>query len=306
MAKKVVYELSGVAYNVAPNSAYEIQKAPLGKRAIAFLIDLVLMIILTIGFIRYIASPVADQYFGYQDLIDRGNEKIVNFGFARIVEGEVVNIDFSLESEATTLDNLIQTHGADLVEEGLATFNETTQKYTIGGEVADQVENLEKLFNMDDEVYQIARAISFAKFMKTTISALLAQLLIFLLFPLIFHNGQTLGKKIFNLGLVNKNGLKVSTLRVVIRFILGLFLIETAVTIALYSVSELFGIIILLLTIGLAFLTNQNRALHDYIGGTVVVDLNAQYIIDTMSEKVAAQREEYKKYLAEQKNKKNI
>jgi hypothetical protein len=58
---------------------------------------------------------------------------------------------------------------------------------------------------------------------------------------------------------------------------------------------------VFILVFGIALVTPKSRTLHDYIGGTVVADMDSQYLIDTLAEKIAAQREEYKDYMATQK-----
>lgn len=304
MAKNVVYELSGVAYNIAPNSAYEIQKAPLGRRLLAVIIDVTIFVLLSLGIGRVLTNQIINNAFNYQTIIQNWQDETVSFGFARIdgTSGDYVLIDFSEDEEA--LDTLIQTHGVTLADRGLATIDEETSKYVIAGDIEDQLIALEELFYANPDVMAIAKEKTFADFVKTAISTFLAQLLVYLVIPLVFKNGQTLGKIIGRVGVIGANGLKVKPLNIILRFLIGIFLVETLATIVLYSISELFGILVLLLSSALVLITTKSRAIHDLIGGTVVVDMNSQYIIDTMEEKILAQREEYKEYNNNQKNKK--
>jgi uncharacterized RDD family membrane protein YckC len=118
------------------------------------------------------------------------------------------------------------------------------------------------------------------------ISILCAHLLLELLIPLLLKNGQTIGKKLFGIALIRKNGVKVSTLSMIIRSILGKCILEVFVpslvlglmlfgasSLLVYPVLILAGVQICLLAM------HPNRALiHDLLAGTVAVNYAAQYI----------------------------
>lgn len=306
MAKKVNFELSGAAYNVVPDSAYEIQIAPLMRRFIAFLLDVTLFVLLALGIGKIITTPLIESAFNYSQYTQQLNEKIYEFGFSRIdgVSGDYVLIDFSLEGEDLVLEGLIQTHGPDLVAAQLGEYDTDTSLYVLTGDLTDKVRKLETLFYSKEDVMAIARSKSLLNFANSGFSSFLAQLLIFLFIPLLLKNGRTLGMLLFRVGLVGANGLRLKTTSLLIRFFLGLFVIETLGTIFLFSLSEVLGIVYIIILLGAVISLPKNKAIHDVIGRTVVVDMDAQYIIDTFEEKVEAQKQEYKQFTAGEKMKK--
>lgn len=121
----------------------------------------------------------------------------------------------------------------------------------------------------------------------TTFGLLLGTLALEFVVPLLLKNGQTLGKKCFSLGVVRTDTVKMNTLQLFARTLLGKFTVETMIPV--YVVLMLFwGTIditgtVLLLALGLGQIiclgvTKNNSALHDLIAGTVVVDISSQQI----------------------------
>ena len=108
--------------------------------------------------------------------------------------------------------------------------------------------------------------------------------------PLRLKNGQTFGKKIFGIGVMREDGIKVTAPLLFIRTILGKFTIETMVPV-LIIIMLFFGTIgitglltlglILLLQIILMIATRTNSTIHDVLAKTVVVDLSSQMIFDS-------------------------
>ena len=118
----------------------------------------------------------------------------------------------------------------------------------------------------------------------------LAYLLMEFLIPLKIGTGQTLGKKIFGIGLMKTEGVKVSAVTLFIRAILGKYTIETMIpalialmiywgTIGVVGPAVLF--LILLVEIILIVSTRTNALIHDLLAGTVVIDAASQRIFDT-------------------------
>lgn len=89
-------------------------------------------------------------------------------------------------------------------------------------------------------------------------------LLPILVVPLVFGNGQTIGKYVLGLALVSKSGHQVKKGAVVIRyFVFGFF--EIGASLGLYAMP-------LFLSSAAVTITNSNRAIHDLLAGTYVVD----------------------------------
>ena len=98
--------------------------------------------------------------------------------------------------------------------------------------------------------------------------------LVYFLFPLIFKNGETLGKLSMHLCLVNKNGYKVTRPLVLLRQLFFFFEI-TFITFVLgflnWAMLVTLGIGLTALLVG-TLISKQNRSLHDFIAGSMVVD----------------------------------
>ena len=106
-----------------------------------------------------------------------------------------------------------------------------------------------------------------------------AMIIFFGVIPLILKNGATLGKLIFHLGLVNNLGYRVSKLQVVLRFGFMFLIIEVFYCIFNFILGGallwLLGILtfLALASYGLAIFTKEHKAIHDFIAGTIVVDV---------------------------------
>ena len=130
---------------------------------------------------------------------------------------------------------------------------------------------------------------------------LAAYLVMELLIPLKLGNGQTLGKKIFGIGVMRVDGVRISGLQLFIRSILGKYTVETMIPVLLILIF-IFNIMPLVSLVGLALLAitqivmlavNRFRTpIHDMIAATVTVDIASQLIFDTPEELM-----EYKKKL---------
>ena len=126
-----------------------------------------------------------------------------------------------------------------------------------------------------------------------TSGVLLGLLLWEIAVPLWLGNGQTLGKKLFGLCLVRSDGVKISTVQLLARTILGKFTIETMVPVLvlLFLISGILGLVGIVVLLGLLIgqalcisFTRYHSAIHDLLAGTTVVDMSSQTIFATKEE----------------------
>ena len=104
-----------------------------------------------------------------------------------------------------------------------------------------------------------------------------------LIVPLFFGNGQTIGKYLLGLALVSKSGYQVKKGAVIIRyFVFGFF--EIGASLSLYGMP-------LFLSSASVTITNSNRALHDLLAGT--------YVVDARQSKIFINEEDEKRFYAE-------
>lgn len=111
--------------------------------------------------------------------------------------------------------------------------------------------------------------------------------------PLIFKNGQTLGKKIFGVAVMHTSFIKLSGPMLFARTILGKFAIETMVPVyiilmmffgAIGIVGPAILILLAVLQIAVLLFTSTNSAIHDILSKTVTVDLASQKIFENENE----------------------
>ena len=243
--------------------ALDLQKASIWKRVSAYLFDLIILGILVVG-IAFIFSAV----FGYDDYNQQLSDAYTNYETQ-------YNVSFELtleEYDALTEEELAR---YDKAYDALVADNEAMYAYNM-------VINLTLLI--------------------MTISILLSYVILEYVVPLLFKNGQTLGKKIFGICVMRTDGVKMTTLQMFVRTILGKYTIETMIPVLIlvmlyFNTIGLPGTIvlglILLLQIIVIGVTKTNSAIHDLLSGTVVVDYHSQKIFSSTDELI-----EYKKVLA--------
>ncbi|MGI6713628.1 MAG: RDD family protein [Bacilli bacterium] len=111
----------------------------------------------------------------------------------------------------------------------------------------------------------------------------LAGMLVYLLFPLVFPHGATLGKKALKLGVVNTYGYKALWWQHLARFF-ALFIFELLLTFVFYFLVPSMALLPIFVSFTLSMFGKKNRALHDFIAGTRVVDLRTSKIYLDSSE----------------------
>lgn len=132
-----------------------------------------------------------------------------------------------------------------------------------------------------------------------TFSLLGAILLLEFLLPLLLKNGQTLGKKVFGLGLTRVDSVALTPLQLFLRTLLGKFTVETMIPVyiilmLLWGSTGLLGtavLFLLLLVQIISFCATKNHSLlHDHMAGTVAVDVKSQQIFRTTDDLIAYQK----------------
>ena len=142
-----------------------------------------------------------------------------------------------------------------------------------------------------------------------TVSFLLAYGVLEFAIPMLFKNGQTLGKKMFGIGVMRVDGVKVVGPLMFIRTILGKFTIETMIPV--FIIMMIFfgslGIegtiilgLILLVQIILMIATQTNSTIHDILAKTVVVDVASQMIFESEEDLIAYKEKMHAEQVARQ------
>lgn len=230
---------------------YDLQKASMWKRISAFLFDGILVMVLATFFSWGISALL--QVDSYQAAMQAGYEKYE----ARYQ----INMRMSMaEYESLTEEQL------QALDDAYAALN------------ADQ----DAVYAHDMMVY--------TGLVTLSLGILLSFLALEFFLPLRLGNGQTLGKKIFGLGLMRQDGVKIRPLALFVRTVLGKYTIETMIPVLIIlmilmnSIGIVGPVVILLILLleGLLLLFTRNHTtLHDLMACTVEVDIASQMIFDT-------------------------
>lgn len=246
---------------------YDLQKASLMKRFSAFLLDFVIFSIIFTGCLLIFHHITG--YSNYADLLmERKSEIEAKYDIPSFEEEYKINIDsFQLltDEEKNKLPENVRNSFADCIQE--INTDEEYGKYLL------------ILLNL------LLVIISFSMFFPF--------LIVEFIIPLLFKNGQTLGKKIFSIAVMRIDAVKISPLTLFVRAILGKYTIGTMVPLLmvfmlLFTDAVLIPLaivlLVLLLQIVMIITTKTNSFLHDVLSSTVVVDFQSQMIFNSVED----------------------
>lgn len=127
--------------------------------------------------------------------------------------------------------------------------------------------------------------------------------------PLLFRNGQTLGKKVFGVALVKPDGVKMNNMQLFVRVLLGKYTLGTMVPVLvfimlMFNITGLFGTLLVFgiwTAQALCLLCTRNKVgLADLMAGTVPVELNSQRIFETTEDLISYQKKLHAEQVARQ------
>lgn len=246
--------------------AVSLQRAGMWKRISAFLFDAILLGILAVLFAFLLSSVLG--YDRYVDTLNRCYEAY----------GEQYGVDF---------------------QTSLSQYDSMTD------EEKQQLEEAYRAVGQDEEAAYAYQMTIRLTILMVSLGILLACLIWEVLIPALLKDGQTLGKKIFSLGVMRSDGVRLGGVQLFVRSILGKYTVEimipVLVAMMLYFGST--GLLGTLLILGLALVngclflfTYAHTPIHDLLAGTVVVDLPSQRIFPTREDMIA-----FKEQLAAEK-----
>lgn len=228
-----------------------LQKASMWKRISAYIFDFIMLGIVAVG-----AALLLSGILGY----DRYNEQLEN-----------------------AYDRYEQEYGVS--------FDITEEEYlALSQEQKDNLKAASDALSADAEAGYAYTMMLNLTLIVITFSILLAFLLLEFLVPILLKNGQTLGKKIFGVAIMRTDGVRISSVVLFVRTILGKYTIETMIPVLIlimifFNMIGIVGGIILLLILVLQIVmviaTHTNSTIHDLLSNTVAVDLSCQMIFDT-------------------------
>lgn len=243
---------------------YEIQRASVSKRISAFLFDSILTGIAIVA-IAFLLATILD-YDSYNENLQKAYE--------------VYEKQYGISSEMTR-------------EEYEALTEEQRQAYDEAVEAANAALNEDQ-----DAVHSFNMVINLT-LLIATLSIFVGITAVEFVVPMIFGNGQTLGKKIFGIALMRRDGVKVNGMLMFTRAILGKFTIETMLPVYVIILMYLGpldreGWIIVgstaLVQLALLAVTRNKTLIHDLLAATVAVDMASQMIFETTDDLIAYQK----------------
>ena len=263
----------------------DLQKATNSNRISAFLADLIALFIVVIGFSNIFANIVGydAKSAQLQTIYDEYEQQYIYDAF---------NATFGTETGPYSKEEIKK----------MITENEATYLEWYNARVADA--NVE--LNKDEEAKALYAVVMNLSIFNVMISILVGYALLEFVVPLLFKNGQTLGKKIFGIGLMRVDGLKLSPLQLAARTFLGKYTIETMIPVlvimamyfsALSGDLVMLGLgvvaVIIIVECILYFKSDMTQFIHDAMAMTVCIDIKSQRIFETEEELI-----EYKERMA--------
>ena len=235
----------------------ELQRANTWKRISAWLLDVILLVMLAVGF-----AWVLSVLLGY-------------------------------DGRAARLESVYDRYEAQYGD----VFHVTVEQIeTMDAEARANYDAAMAAFAADAEASYLYAMLINLTLIMISFGILLSYLLLELLVPLLLGNGQTLGKKIFGLGVMRVDGIRLSPLLLFVRTVLGKYTVETMIPVML-TLMIFFGtvgiggtaVISLLGAVQLVLIavTNGRKPIHDLLAQTVTVDIVSQRIFDSIETKEA-------------------
>ena len=233
---------------------YDLQKASPMKRLAAWLLDAILLCVLTSCFV-----------WAVSDIVGIGDRTAqLNAHYERY-EAQY-GISFDLDQAAKD-----------------AMSQEEREAYDKARAEAE-----EAMVN-DEAMMESYFAVIQAFILAGCIGIFLAKIVLEFVVPMMMRNGQTIGKKAFGLAVMRSNSVQINGTRLFIRAILGKYTLETMVPIFLlilaFTSMGLVALILFLVVSAtqliLMITTPTSARIHDLMADTVVVDMQSQLIFDS-------------------------
>lgn len=240
---------------------YTLQKPSFWKRIASFILDAIIVSILVTGF-SFIATVVLD----YDSLIEKRDEYY-----------EIYEKEFGIEFDISSSD------ASKLTDEEKQIYQEAYDKFNSNPDAL-------KVYN---QIIKLSLIIPLVAFF---LSYLIADFII----PLILKNGQTIGKKVFGVCIVKKNGVKVEPVALFVRTVIGKFAIETVIPLSqvilfIFSNAQILNLILVgvlvFVELGMLIFTKDNSLLHDALAYTSSADMSTQIIFNSEDERLNTLKE---------------
>ena len=234
---------------------YDIQKASLLKRFSAFLLDIILLVIVATG-----VAALVSVISGYD-------------GYYNQVQDEVTRVN--------------KAYGVDITK----SKEEAERVY----DVATYAKYLDAYAEFQQKAAKPYGIMISLSIVMVSVGLFVAFLALEFVVPLFLKNGQTVGKKVFKIGVIMNVGVRVTTFALFVRTVFGKYVVETMLPVMglfliMFNIAPFLGLVmiagILVAQVTLLIVNKNHCLLHDLAAGTVAVDLSTQMVFDTMDDLV--------------------
>lgn len=233
---------------------YDLQKASFWKRVSAFLFDTVIMLVVVVG-IASLMSVVMKYELHFN-----------NLEHEKDIEKQKIEAEYGCELDLSV---------------GYSQMSEQQK---------EMYDKLDKAIGENETIQAAAFLLLNYSLVICLVSTFAAYAILEFAVPMIFKNGQTLGKKLFSIGVIRTNTVKASPFVLFVRMLFGKFTIETVLPmfVLIMMFFGIIGIIGPIVILGLVVLevvavlaTRTRSAIHDLISDTCVVDMSTQMVFES-------------------------
>ena len=271
----------------------EMKKPSIWKRIIAAISDFFLAFLLFGILFVFVVQPIYNKFTDYQKTVDSYYTKMSQTGLytynaktniCNIIEPE---IEEGEEYSAKDYENFYESKIYDYFESNekvdsyldlkreSGLFNVGDTSATLKDDVSPNElrsfyiysinSAIDDIFMKDEEVMKVANELDGYNLEMIVISALPSFVVFYFAFPLVFHGGQTLGKKMFNLKIAStETGFEVNKLTIVVR--------QLAVVVIGYVGAYFTYGLSLLAYILIPFFHKKGVSIDDFISNTIVYE----------------------------------
>ena len=239
----------------------DLQKATFSNRISAFLFDAIIFAIVVLG-----VSCIINPLVGFD---------------AKVAELEAIYQEYSERFGIDT--EITQEEFEKMTKEEQDAYNA-------------RVEEANAALNEDEDALELYYRIIVLFLFNITVSTLVAFLALEFAIPLLLGNGQTVGKRIFGIGLMRADGVKITPIQLFVRSILGKYTLETMIPLLVIGmiITKVLGIVGMIVLLGIVILeavvyfkSQTNSFIHDLVAVTVCIDVKSQLIFQTEDELIA-------------------
>lgn len=285
---------------------FELRIIGIVRRASAWLLDVILLAVLTTGFM-FLISLICN-FDGEQALAIEYDNEWNDYRKEYIADvAEYYGFLYEVSEDGTTYT--VTKDGAhatlNAVIDMLISDKNRDARMTEAFEAYEQLPPAEVTSNQYRYVLSLL-------FMMLSVGLLLAYLILEFMIPLFLKNGQTVGKKVFGICVVRQNCVKIAPILLFARTILGKFTVETMFPVLLAFLYIFGGMnpilaIILFVAIfllnGILFFATKNRTpIHDLFAGTVAADMRLQMIFESEEELIEKKKAQHKEFIENSKS----